>query len=314
MKMDENKIVNWFKLTNVRGIGPSKIMKLISIFGSVDKIFNSDNETLIRTRVFNDKQLSEWEKLKNASDENFLKVIGDCRENGIEIIRMVDEKYPKRLLAIPYPPYTLFVKGETSLLESDGIAIVGTRRPEENALEWTAEIAEKIAESGNVIISGGAIGIDRAAHLGSLKAKNGKTIAVLGSGLLRPFPEENMDIFNQISEKGLLISEHLPRFPGSRFALIQRNRITSGLSKVLILSASKAGGGGMVQSKIAHDQKIPILVPSDELGLNPKEGIHIAREEYGATDVKTYEDVLRFVGKITDKINIQRQESVSKFV
>ena len=105
------------------------------------------------------------------------------------------------------------------------------------------------------------MGIDTAAHTGAIDA-TGKTICVLGSGLLKPFPKDNRLLFNKISEKGLLISEHLPSFSGSKFALIQRNRITSGLSLALILCASKLVGGAMVQTEIANQQMIPIFCPS----------------------------------------------------
>ncbi|MBI2144182.1 DNA-protecting protein DprA [Candidatus Woesearchaeota archaeon] len=304
---DKERVI-WLKLCNVKGLGPVKLLKLFSIFNNIEKMYEATDSELLKTRIFNEARLKEWNRLKEASDESFRNVIRDCVENNIRIVPLIDKNYPKQLLNIPYSPTTLFLKGNIGLLNSEIIAMVGSRDADKSALNWTYKTAKELANSNITVISGGAVGIDTAAHTGAIEA-TGKTICVLGSGLLKPFPEENNSLFNKISEKGLLISEHLPSFPGSRFALLQRNRITSGLALAVILCASKLAGGAMVQTKIAHLQRIQILCPSLSLNLYPNEGIRFAKEKYDAREIESGNDVLNFLQKTSQDYSFQQKLS-----
>ncbi len=286
-------LVKWLKLTRVPKLGPKRIKDLFEIYPDIDSVFCSSDEQLLRTRIFNEEMLKEWNKVKAASDENFIKAIDQCIEKDISILTFIDEGYPSRLRRIPYPPLTLFLKGDLSLLHSRIIAIVGTREASEEAKKWTFENAKSLAQKGITVVSGGAIGIDTAAHLGALEIPHGKTICVLGSGFFRLYPEENTGLFNKITEKGLLISEHLPNFPGSRISFIQRNRITSGLSSAIIMVASKVTGGAMVQTKIAFEQRKPIFCPKISLQLQPNEGLKQVIQEWEGKEIDNAEEILK---------------------
>ena len=290
----ERELVIWLKLSKVNGLGPRKLINLYSVFENLNRIYEASDAQLLNTRLFNERKIIEWNKLKNASEENFIKVLRECQENDIHILPLFDSNYPKKLLNAPYPPFTLFLKGDTSLFNSKIISMVGTREAGSNALKWTFNRAKELADKGFTIISGGALGTDTAAHKGALESGYGKTICVLGAGLLKPFPEENIELFKEVEKKGLLISEHLPTFPGNKIALLQRNRITSGLSEILVLCSSRLIGGAMVQSRIAFEQRVPILYPSLDLGLHPNEGPEFVRQQYGAKEVKTTEDIVNF--------------------
>ena len=294
----EKELVIWFKLSNVKGLGPVKLLKLFSIFNTLEGLYNATDSELLKTRVFNEKRLFEWGKLKDASDENFKKPVQECVKNKILVMPLVDTEYPAQLLNIPYPPLTLFLKGDISLFRSELIAMVGTRNADSSALQWTYKTAKELSDKGLTIVSGGALGIDTAAHEGALASPHGKTICVLGAGLLKPYPEKNLELFSRIGERGLLVSEHLPTFPGSRIALIQRNRITSGLSTAIILCASKSTGGAMIQTKIAHEQRVPILYPSLNLNLLPNEGLKFAKEYYHAHEISSTDEVVTFLQQI----------------
>jgi DNA processing protein len=296
-KMNEDDLINWMKLTQVPNLGPKRIKDLFEIFGNINSITNASAEELLRTRAFREDMLKEWEKLKNSSNTNFIRAIRECEESNIKIINLFDKEYPYKLRRIPYPPLTLFLKGDISLLGTRKIAIVGTREAGEEAKEWAFKNAMELAKEGITIVSGGARGIDSLAHKGALNVINGRTICVLGTGFFKMFPEENMTLFEEIIKKGLLISEHLPNFPGSRFSLIQRNRITSGISDALINVASGLVGGAMVQTKIAYQQKIPIFCPSSSLNLTPNEGIKKAINEYGAKEIFSLNDILDIYSK-----------------
>ncbi len=291
MKYDKNQLVKWLKLTKVPRLGPSKILKLFSIVSDIDQVYSLKDDELLRTRIFNETMLNEFSKLKGASDENFLKVITDCGENEISIVPIISEEYPTFLRNIPYPPLTLFLKGDVSLIYDKKVAIVGSRKADESAKNWAFNMAKEIAQRNVVIVSGGAVGIDFSAHKGALSV-GGKTICVLGSGFFKMFPEEHTDLFNEISQKGLLISEHLPNFPGSNIALVQRNRITSGISNALVMVASGTRGGSMVQTKMAFEQRRPIFCPKRSLRLLPNEGIEQVISEWRGVEIDSSEEVL----------------------
>lgn len=289
--LQKNQLVKWMKLSKVPKLGPSKIMKLFAQIPDVDKVFSMNDDELLRTRIFNDEMLSEFHKLKDASEENFAKAISECEENNIKIIPIIDERYPAFLKNIPYPPLTLFLKGYLNLLYVKKIAIVGSRKADENAKKWAYNLARDFVKKDYAIVSGGAVGIDYSAHKGALDS-NGKTICVLGSGFFKMFPEEHSGLFHTIEKNGLLISEHLPNFPGSAIALVQRNRITSGISDAVVMVASGERGGAMIQTKIAFEQRIPIFCPDKQLNLRPNEGILQVINEWKGIEIKSSDDVI----------------------
>lgn len=295
MTFDETQLVRWMKLGIVKGLGPRKIQQLVDIFGSVERIFEASPNELLSARVFKESMLPEWHKLKEASDENFLRAIRESFSQNMRVIPLIDPKYPVRLKRMPSPPLTLFLWGNASLLETgERIAIAGTRQPSDEAKKLAFEFAKYFADMGITIVSGGAEGIDTAAHEGALASGIGRTICVFGTGFFHSYPQKNTSLFEQIrASNGLLISEHLPNFRGSRISFIQRNRITSGLSDALFVCASGESGGSMVQTKIAWEQRIPIFCPAIDMNVQPNEGIHTAIKNYGAQEVRTPQELIR---------------------
>lgn len=293
MVLNELEIVQWIKLGMIKGLGPIKLQKLVEIFGSVENVFNSHPQKLLDTRIVKERMLPELEKLKNASDTNYIKAIQECISHNIHIIPLINSKYPLKLKRMPYPPLTLFLWGNISLLESRKIAIVGTRHPSNEAKKITFEFSKYFADMELTVISGGAEGIDTEAHKGALNSRIGKTICVCGTGFFHPYPPQNHSLFDEIRElNGLLISEHLPNFSGSRFSFIQRNRITSGLSDALLICASGKTGGSMVQTKIANEQHIPIFCLAMDMNIQPNVGIATAIKKFGAQEIHTPQELL----------------------
>jgi DNA processing protein len=209
-----------------------------------------------------------------------------------EKIKEVLVNLPVKLKRMPYPPLTLFLWGNTSLLNSRKIAIVGTRQPTEKAKQFAYESAKHFASSNYVVTSGGAEGIDTAAHEGALSV-NGATISVLGNGFFHMYPPQNKPLFEKIRQhNGLLISEYLPNFGWNRFSFIQRNRITSGISDALLICASAEKGGSMIQTRIAFEQRIPLFCPALDLDIQPNEGIKTAIKDYQAQEIHIAEELL----------------------
>lgn len=291
METKKDDLVRWLKLCNVKGLGPRKILRLFELFGDINSIFEASDNELLRTRIFNELRLQYWKRLKEASSENFEKVIFDCELNDIKIVPLFLNEYPSQLKLISDPPLNLFLKGDIDLLKTKKVAIVGSRESNEKARKWSFLMAKELAKKKVTIVSGGAKGIDYEAHEGAL-SMSGQTICVVGTGLLRLYPEEHKDLFEKISKQGLLISENLPNFTGGRIALLQRNRITSGLSDALLSVSSSNGGGSMTQLKLAYEQRVPIFCPKLSLNLLPNEGIKEAIKEYKAIEIENIEHIL----------------------
>jgi DNA processing protein len=282
--METSQLIKWLKLCTVKGLGPSKILKLFECFHTVDVIWETSSDDLLRSRVFNEKMILYWNQLKEASSENFEKILIECKENNITIMPIISDEFPIQLKFTSSPPVNLFLQGKKELLYLKKVAIVGSRSSDEPSKKWAFKQAMELAQHDIVIVSGGAIGIDYEAHRGALEA-SGKTICVMGAGLLKPFPEQHIPLFNEIKINGLLISEYPPSFPGSRIGLLQRNRITSGISNALIAATATSGHGVMTQLKHAHEQRIPLFCPKFSFGFSPSEGLKEVKEDYKITEI-----------------------------
>ena len=294
--MNERELIKWFKLCTVDGLGPRKILKLFELFKDIDTIWDTSEGELLRTRVFREPMIKSWLQLKIASTENFEKNIAECRRNNIAIIPIISKKYPFKLKLISNPPLNLFLQGNLGLFHLKKVAIVGSRFSDDNSKKWAFEKAVKLAKNDVVIVSGGAKGIDVEAHKGALSV-SGKTICIMGTGLLNLYPEEHKSLFDDIKKTGLLISENLPSFTGGRIALLQRNRITSGISDALIAATSSINGGSMTQLRHAHEQRIPTFCPKRSFNFTPSEGFEKVKREYKITEIEDINPVLEAIKK-----------------
>ena len=295
MKTNE-KLINWLKICEVKGLGPKKILKLLSLFQNIEDLFSASATTLLKTRIFNESMLESWQNLQKNSDDKYKDILKTCNDNNIDIIPLYHSDYPLQLKLLPDSPYTLYVKGDKSLLKDKKIAIVGSRKSDSESRIWTHSTSEEFVKKGITIVSGGAFGIDFEAHSGAL-TNEGRTICVLGSGLLNLYPQEHEQLFKEISKRGLLISEHPPHFRGGRISLLARNRITSGLSDAILVVTTTSGGGSMTQTKIAHSQKIPIFCPKLDFNFSPNVGIREIIKEYDGMEIESIEPILEKINE-----------------
>jgi DNA processing protein len=170
-----------------------------------------------------------------------------------DIICFDDSRYPAQLKEISNPPLLLYAQGDISLLKSHQIALVGSRNCTPYGQEKAYQFARDLVHCGFTVTSGMAIGIDGFAHQGALDG-NGKTIAVLGTGLNNIYPKRHVKLAQQILEKGLLISEFWPNSPAIPSNFPRRNRIISGLSLgVLVVEASQRSGS-LITARYANEQ------------------------------------------------------------
>ena len=157
------------------------------------------------------------------------RLLGGLTKKKMALVLREDAQYPPLLRQIAHPPHLLYVYGETDLTDRFPVAVVGTRRASAYGLTHTREIAAELAQTGVCVVSGLALGIDAAAHTGALDG-GGRTVAVLGSALDKPYPQENESLMRRILESGgSVVSEYAPGTPPSRYSFLQRNRIIAGM-------------------------------------------------------------------------------------
>lgn len=170
---------------------------------------------------------------------------------GARFITAKDLDYPVKLLDLKRPPVGLYVKGKM-ILSFPSVAIVGTRTPSQYGQETASQLAKALAKSGCITVSGGAQGIDSAAHRGSL-SEDGITIAVFGTSIDRVYPAENKDLFARIAERGAVVSEYPIGSPGEGWHFPERNRLIAGLASRVVIVEAGEKSGAMITARYAEE-------------------------------------------------------------
>ena len=173
------------------------------------------------------------------------RLLGSLAKKKMALVLREDAQYPPLLRQIAHPPHLLYVYGETDLTDRFPVAVVGTRRASAYGLTHTREIAAELAQTGVCVVSGLALGIDAAAHTGALDG-GGRTVAVLGGALDKPYPQENEPLMRRILENGgSVVSEYAPGTPPSRYSFLQRNRIIAGMSLGTLVTEGPRRSGAL---------------------------------------------------------------------
>ncbi len=169
---------------------------------------------------------------------------------GVRLIAVLDEQYPVNLeLIFNLPPF-LFVRGSLVAEDARSVAVVGTRQASPEGLSRAARMATLLTEEGVTVVSGLARGIDTAAHKAALEA-GGRTIAVVGSGILRTYPRENEALAEQIAATGAVVSQFWPDSPPARYNFPKRNVTMSGISQGTVVIEASSTSGAKMQARLA---------------------------------------------------------------
>ncbi len=239
-------------LVTVCNFEPELINKCIETFGSAENLYTTNFFDIEKTKLFGLK----------GPDKSFEKaesLIQRCKEQDIRILSFNDHEYPDLLRHIDCPPRILFTKGEKlNLNKYFCISVVGTRTPSDFGVRYAETLGHDLGKCGMVVVSGMAMGTDGAAHKGALKSGN-KTVAVLAGGVDRPYPAINRQLYDQILENGMVISERPPGFSGGKYLYPQRNRILTGLSYATVVCEGKIASGTSISAKMARDNNRDIF-------------------------------------------------------
>jgi len=271
-------------------VSPKAWRRLVDFFGSEENVLGA---SAVELEAFRGVSPQVRERVRSASKR--LDTIDDdlrsMDEAGVHGIPFYDKRYPPLLKQIDDPPGLLFVRGELKDEDRFGIAIVGSRHPRDYGVQIARKLANDLARAGLTIVSGGALGIDAAAHEGSLQA-GGRTIAVLGCGLDVPYPSDHKDLFARISQQGAVVSEFPLKAPPEQWRFPRRNRIISGLSRGVVVCDAPEDSGSLITATCAAEQGRDVFAVPGNVDGNHNRGAHKLLKD-GAKLVETADDVLQ---------------------
>lgn len=250
--------MEWYRLKLV-GLKDEKILELLKYADSYADIFHLP----LIEMGFGLDEIDKINKSKNVDLENELQILSN---SNVGLIFIGDEIYPESLKNIPKPPVFLYYRGKIELLKEERkIAVVGTRRMTSYGTIVCEKITKELATTGITTVSGLARGIDGICHRTTL-INNGKTIAVVGSGLDVVYPSQNYGLWKDIEKHCLVLSEFSLGTPPLAYNFPIRNRIIVGLSRGILVVESKESGGSLITANLGLECGRDIFaVPGDIL-------------------------------------------------
>ncbi|MDA7951995.1 MAG: DNA-processing protein DprA, partial [Pirellulaceae bacterium] len=279
---------HYLTLALTEGIGPKIQRHLLEHFQTPKAILHASIEQLCEVPHVGKKLAHQIHtSAKTGAPAKLLEL---CRNHDISIHSNHQATYPNRLNQIYDPPNLLFCKGKLLPQDDLAIAIVGTRNASSYGLRQAERFGHDLAAHGVTILSGLARGIDARAHHGAL-ASGGRTIAVLGSGLLEIYPSEHKELAKTISENGALLSEQLPNAKPYKGAFPRRNRIIAGMSLGVLVIEAGNRSGALITAFQALEQNREVFALPGSVESKTSQGCHKLLKE-GAILVESADDVL----------------------
>jgi DNA processing protein len=301
MVSTQDELGGWLRLSLTAGIGNDTARKLLAAFGEPPHIFQQSEGALRQVVSANPaRQLmgtpegwaeltrDTWDWLRKGTEPGMSRAV----------VTLGDADYPASLLLIPDPPLMLYALGQTAALHGlraeQCLAMVGSRNPTPQGQANAREFARSLAGSGLTIVSGLALGIDGAAHDGALLGASSQalaTLAVVGTGLDRVYPQQHRELAHRIAERGVLLSEYHLGTPPLNANFPKRNRLIAGLSQATLVVEAALQSGSLITAKQALEQGRDVLAIPGSIHSAQAKGCH-ALIKQGAKLVESAQDVL----------------------
>ena len=270
----------WVALDLVPGIGHSRVVRLLEIFGGPEALLSAPKEAVRETGVLTSAQVNSLSR--GPDPEGVKKAVAAMKAAGAHAVGITDPGFPGLLRETGDPPFVLYLRGSLEEIEP-AVAIVGTR-------ETAMSMARSLSAAGITVVSGLARGIDTAAHTGALEGGT-NTVAVLGTGIDVAYPPENAALADRISQRGAVVTEYPPGTPPDPGNFPRRNRIISGLSAGVVVVEAAMKSGALITARFAGEQGRTLMaVPGMVTNVRSLGPHHLIRQ--GAVLVRNADDVV----------------------
>lgn len=298
----------WLAFNSIEGLGAVSIMKIWNHFNSMKEAWSASGADLYEINNISnsiiEKIITQRQKINPDN------LIDDIHKDDIKILCITDSKYPELLKEIYDPPVILYYQGEMDSIDfNKTVALVGTRVPSDYGREMSYKISKELSQYSVTIVSGLAEGIDTCAHTACIEF-NGKTIAVLGSGINNIYPRSNINLAKQIIEynNGLVISEYPPNTKPDSWRFPYRNRVISGLSRATIVVEAKAKGGALITAKNALEHDREVFGVTSRINNKGNEGTHDLIHKGEAHIYTTYQRLFEILNWEIEGIDKLKEE------
>jgi len=296
-------IQHWLQLSLPSGIGPILGRRLIDAAGSAESATQLTRRELAQIEGIGLSKAQAIADSLTVAESDAILQLSKAADHGAKIISPDDDLWPSLLKPLPAAPLVLFIMGALEPRDLNSFAIVGSRRCSHYGREQAERFAALLAGAGFAVVSGGARGVDSAAHRGAMLHAHGRTIAVLGSGLDVPYPPENKPLFDQIITRGALISEFPFGTPPNAENFPRRNRIVSGLSRGVLVIEADERSGALITARLANEEHgRPVFALPGRVDNPMAAGSHLLIRD-GATLVTKLEDIISALDPLPDDVH-----------
>lgn len=287
-----DKRYEWLALHLVQGLGNVVFKNLLEVFGSPENVFSASISDLLNVKGVRE------DVARRILDKEFVadpsKTLKRLEALQVRVDTYADPSYPPALREIHDPPMVLYIKGREIPPKAVFIAVVGSRNPTPYGLKAAEKIGQGLARRGMGVVSGLARGIDSAAHWGSLGGR-GFTAAVLGTGIDVLYPRSNKKLFEQIVERGAVITEFPLGTPPEPKHFPIRNRIISGLSRGVAVVEATKNSGSLITAALALEQGREVFAVPGSIESFKSTGCHFLLKQ-GARLIENADDILDELG------------------
>jgi len=284
------------RLHLAEGVGPVAHWRLSEAFGGPEGVFAAGPESWCRVEGIGAKTAGAIAAVSDAAAGEELAL---AAERGVRVLTPADADYPAALKNIHAPPPVLYVWGRLEPADAVALGVVGARRCSHYGLEQAQRFAELLARAGFTVVSGGARGIDAAAHRGALAA-GGRTVAVMGCGLCQTYPPENRRLLEELAAdgRGAVISELPMRTDVRAGNFHSRNRVISGMSLGVLIVEAARHSGSLITAREAIEQGREVFAVPGRIDSITSQGTNDLIREHSAALVQNLEDILDQLGQV----------------
>ena len=287
----------------------NKKQDIVKCFESPSDMY--ENFTSKKTEILKHLSSEQFDKMVRMKNSNSInKYLKFLQDNGIKFTTCYSNDYPEFLFDYENYPLILYYKGDLDLVYTDCVGVVGTRKYTRYGERVTEKYCATLVKNGVTIVSGFAEGIDSIASKTAIK-NNGKTIAIIGSGLKCIYPKSNEKFADEVAKKGLLLSEYPPYMKAQTFHFPQRNRLIAGFSKCVLITEAGIKSGVMYTKDFALEYGKEVFVVPGNIDSESSKGTNaIIKSLQGSITIEP-NDILEFLNLTDSSLNLDDKQELS---